>query len=47
MRMYEEDALGYRDVTSVLHHSLESIVDTDMARLFQRMMTFDSSLVCL
>lgn len=47
IRMHEEDALAYRDVASVLHHSLESIVDTDMARLFQRMMTFDSSLVCI
>jgi hypothetical protein len=46
IRMHEEDVLAYRDVASVLHHSLESIVDTDMARLFQRMMTFDSSLVC-
>ncbi|KAJ5755934.1 hypothetical protein N7533_005477 [Penicillium manginii] len=44
IRIHEEDALAYRDVASVLHHSLESIVDTDMARLFQRLMTFDSSL---
>ncbi|KAJ5983829.1 hypothetical protein N7481_005928 [Penicillium waksmanii] len=44
IRMHEEDALAYRDVASVLHHTLESIVDTDMARLFKRMMTFDSSL---
>lgn len=46
IRMHEVDALAYRDVASVLHQSLESIVDTDMARLVQRMITFDSSLVC-
>lgn len=47
VHMHEEDTLAYREVASTLHNSLESIVDKDMARLYQRMMTFDASLVCI
>lgn len=45
-RLHEEDTLAYRNVASLVQISLQSIVDKDVARLSQRMMTFDASLVC-
>ncbi|KAJ5596350.1 hypothetical protein N7450_002808 [Penicillium hetheringtonii] len=43
-RLHKEDTLAYRNVASLIQSSLQSIVDKDVARLSQRMMTFDASL---
>ncbi|KAJ5105761.1 hypothetical protein NUU61_003108 [Penicillium alfredii] len=42
---HEQSSLAQRDLASALHFSLESLVETDMARLYKNMESFDASLV--
>ena len=44
---HEKNAVAYRDLTSNLHASLESLIDTDLLKISQGITTFDSSLVRL
>jgi len=46
LRTHEENNLAYRESASVLQLSLQSLVETDMARLSQSMGRLDASLVC-
>jgi hypothetical protein len=46
LRTHEDSALAYRNLASVLQLSLESLVETDMARLSESIGRFDASLVC-
>ena len=41
----ETNAVTSRDLTSSLHFSLESILDSDMNKLYQAMQRFDAAMV--
>ena len=47
LRAQEQSALVHRDLADALHFSLESLVDTDLTRVFQNVVRFDASLVCI
>lgn len=47
LRAQEQSALVHRDLADALHFSLESLVDTDLTRVFQNVVRFDASLVCV
>lgn len=42
----ETNAVAQRDLTSSLHVSLESLLDSDMDRVHQGMQRFDAAMVC-
>ena len=42
----ETNAVAQRDLTSSLHLSLESLLDSDIDRVYQSMQKFDAAMVC-
>lgn len=42
----ESNAVVQRDLASSLHLSLESVLDSDMARVYRGMQRFDAAMVC-
>lgn len=42
----ETNAVAQRDLTSSLHLSLESLLDSDMDRVYRGMQKFDAAMVC-
>lgn len=42
----ETNAVVQKDLTSSLHLSLESLLDSDMDRVYQGMQRFDAAMVC-
>lgn len=46
LRAHEDNTRAYQELTSVVQLSLESLVETHVARLFQSVGRLDASLVC-
>jgi hypothetical protein len=42
----ETSAIASRELASSLHLSLESIIDSDMNKLYREMQRFDAAIVC-
>lgn len=45
VRTHEDNTLAYHEVASILHLSLESLVETDMTKVSQSIGGLDASLV--